>query len=190
MSPQKNASVMDEITTFFEQHSRIMENMTKIVATPAPKPRSETVKRAAWVYAASLVVMVVAQLFAFEDFIPQIKNYALPGGTGTASLVAGLIVMTEIFAVPFLLRMPLSTLMRWCSLVCAVVAASLWVMLSVWAMATDAAITNSALLGTKVTVPAGFIALATSLTLFVLAAWSAWGLWPNARKNKRVTSSQ
>jgi len=179
-----------KITTFFEQRSRIIENMNKVVATPAPKPHSETAKRIAWIYAASLVVMAVAQLFAFEDFIPQIRNYFLPGGYGTANLVASLIVVTEIFALPFLLRMPLSPLMRWCSLVCAVVAAFLWVMLSVWAVATDAAITNSALLGTKVTVPTGFIALATSLTLFVLAAWSAWGLWPNARKNKRVTSSQ
>jgi hypothetical protein len=151
-------------------------------ALPAPSPRSETAKKVAWIYAAVLVVMVVGQLFSFEKFIPLIAGYWLPGGNGATTLMAGLIVVSEVFALPFLLRMPLSPLMRWFSLGCGLVAAVLWVILGVIAVVSDNAMTNSGILGTKVTVPSGGAQLLWAVVLGVLAVWSAWGLWPADRK--------
>ena len=52
-------------------------------ATQAPAPQVYKAKIGAWVYTAVLTVMVVAQLYAFEKFLPLIADYDLPGGNGT-----------------------------------------------------------------------------------------------------------
>lgn len=152
--------------------------MKKVVATEAPQPRSELAKRLAWVYVAILVVMAVGQLYAFEDFAPLIADYELPLGGG----VAAVIVVLEVFALPFLLRMRLSPLMRLVSLGCSLAAAAVWVKLSLWAILTDHMLANSGLLGTKVAIPAGQVSLLLSSVLLLLAAYCALGLWPIKRK--------
>ncbi len=151
-------------------------------AQKAQEPRSHTVKVVAWVYAGLLVVMTVGQLFSFEKFIPLIRDYWLPGGDGTGTLVACLVVISQVFALPFLLRMPLSPLMRWFSLGCGIVASGLWVLLGIVAVAGDSAMTNSGVLGTKVAVPSGVLQLLWAMGMSALAAWSAWGLWPRVTK--------
>lgn len=151
-------------------------------ATKALTPRSENVKIAAWVYAAILTVMAVAQLFAFEDFLPLLAQYNLPFGYGSATLAGCLIVLTEVFAIPFLLRMPLSSLMRWVSLVCSVLAPLFWVKLALWVFMNSLVLDNSGLLGTKVSIHSGVLPLAISLILFALSVWIAWGLWPAKKR--------
>ncbi|USN96964.1 MAG: hypothetical protein H6797_02110 [Candidatus Nomurabacteria bacterium] len=151
-------------------------------ATKALAPRSDVVRNAAWVYAAVLTVMAVAQLFAFEDFVPMMANYSLPGGHGTAILFACLIVFTEVFAVPFLLRMPLSQLMRWVGLACSVLAPLMWVKLAVVGIVGGSTVVNSGLLGTKVTIHAGVLSLIVSIVLLALSMWTAWGLWPTKNR--------
>ncbi len=169
-------------TTFWGKQVEYTGDMKLAYAVKAQPPRSQSVKVIAWVYAAVLTVMVVGQLFAFEDFIPLIANYWLPGGNGTASLVGCLIVVTEVFAIPYLLRMPLSPLMRWTSMICGLIVPTIWIKLAITALVTDNALTNSGMLGTKVSIHAGAMQLVFSLLIAVLAIWSAWGLWPARKK--------
>lgn len=150
-------------------------------AEAAAEPKSEIVKRVAWVYAGILVVMAVAQLFGFEKFMPIIADYWLPGGAGTVAFVAGVVVASEVFALPYLLRMRLSPLMRWFGLVCSFVVPLVWIGLSVGALAGESAIANGGILGAKVTVPLG-AQLVVAIGLLVLAAWSARGLAPLSQK--------
>jgi hypothetical protein len=147
-------------------------------ATNTPKPRTRLAAKVGLVYAVILIVMVVGQLYAFEKFIPLISDYWLPGGQGMATLLAGVVVTTEVFALPFLLRMRLSPLMRWFSLVCGVLVAVIWLKLAFVTIFETTAITNSGMLGAKVGIPAGVVQLVLSLILLGLAAWSAYGLWP------------
>lgn len=151
-------------------------------ATKAPTPRSETAKKVAWLYVAVLVIMVVGQLFSFEKFIPLMADYWLPGGHATATLIACVIVVGEVFALPFLLRMPLSLLMRWFSLGCGLLAAGIWVILGIVAIVGGGDVANSGVLGTKVTIPTGWAQLLWAFSLSILAVWSVWGLWPEPRK--------
>ena len=146
------------------------------------EPRSETCKRIAWAYAAILVAMAVLQLYAFEDFIPLIQSYDLPGGDGTAALVASLIVVFEVFALPFLLRMPLSVLMRWFSLVCALAAASTWLKLSLYAAISQVGTIPSGIFGSKIDIDTGIPLLAISTGMVILAVVSVYGLWPARKK--------
>ncbi len=155
--------------------------MIHVQAVAAPKPKSELYAKIAWIYAALLVVMVVAQLFSFEKFIPLIGDYWLPGGQGTTALVAGLIVTTEVFALPYLLRMPLSPLMRVCSIGCSFVVPLLWLWLSLHALLDSSVGTNGGILGVKVAIPL-ILQLAVSLALLVLASVSYYGLSGRIKK--------
>ena len=152
-------------------------------AVKAQKIESENVKVAAWIYAGILTVMVVAQLVAFEDFLPLISsNYLAHDPYGEAALIGGLIIFTEIFALPFLLRMTVSPLMRWFSLVCGLIAPAIWVKLTLEAIITNQFVTNYGLLGSKVPLHSAAVALPLAIVLLGLAIWSAWGMWPTPKK--------
>jgi hypothetical protein len=158
-------------------------NMVFATAEKALKPRSEQAKIVAWVLAGLLVVMVIAQLYAFEDFIPLISiNYFPSSSYGLASLVGCLIVLCEVFALPFLLRMALSPLMRWFSLVCSVAAPLLWLGLTFFAIISNQFVDNYGLLGSKVHLHTGWVALVVATVLSMLALWSAWNLLPSRKK--------
>jgi hypothetical protein len=174
---------MEKKTTFWGKGVMYTIHMVFARAEKAQKLDSENVKIAAWVYTALLVVMVVSQLIAFEDFTPLISSGYLPGHPyGEAALIAGLIVFTEVFAVPFLLRMALSPLMRWFSLICSLVAPALWAKLTIEAVVGNKLIDNYGLFGSKVPLHSGTIAVVLSLVLLALAIWSAWGMWPARKK--------
>jgi len=155
--------------------------MTFPQAVRALEPKSQTAKIIAWVYTAILTVMVVAQLFAFEDFVPLFHDMAFPGGDGTGSLLAGLIVFGEIFAIPFLLRMALSPLMRWFSLVLGLLVPLAWLFVSCWLQGHSGTTATAGILGVKVTISAS-TQLVVSLVLLVVAIVADYGLWPVRKK--------
>lgn len=144
----------------------------------APEPRSDTSKKIAWFLVGILLVMALTQLVGFEKFIPLIETYDLSGGESTAIIVASLIVISEVFALPFLLRMPLSKLMRLLSMICAVIAPLTWLCLTLWGVLSSAPISNLGMFGSYVSIPVGWAAVFMSGAIAVLAAWSVWGLWP------------
>lgn len=147
-------------------------------AEPAGKPKSDNVPKIARLLAAALLVMALLQLFGFEKFVPLIEGFGLPGGDGTAALVAGLLVVTEVFALPFLLRMRLSPLMRLLSMMCGWLAVVGWLKLVVWVNIVKPETDNLGLLGASVDLPSGWWALFFIIALGILAAWASWGMWP------------
>ena len=155
--------------------------MKKVVAVLAPEPRSVIARNLAWVYAAILVVMALGQLYAFEKFIPLITAYGLPGGETMATVIASLIVFAEIFALPFLLRMRVSPLMRWFSLACSVIVPATWIKLSLFALITNKSLESGALLGAKIEVAVA-TQLVIALALLALALYVAYGLWPKYKR--------
>ncbi|MDB5183507.1 MAG: rane protein of unknown function [Candidatus Saccharibacteria bacterium] len=169
-------------TTFWGKEVRYTIHMVFATAKKAIEPRFNNAQTVAWVYVTILAIMVVGQLFAFEDFVPLMASYVVPINYGMSTFVACLIALTEVFALPFLLRMPLSPLMRWFSLVCGILAPAIWVKLGLFAVFGHTALTNSGMFGTKVSIHSGWLQLIVSLLLLGLAAWSAYGLWPVRKK--------
>lgn len=152
----------------------------------APQPRTKNSATVALLLAGILVIMAVGQLFSFEKFIPLIESYWLPGGHGTAVVVASLLVTAEVFALPFLLRMRLSTLMRIVSMVAGWLVVAGWLKLAIWANVAANALSNIGFFGVHVMLPVGWWAVLFTLALGVLFVWAAWGLWPlkQSQKNK------
>lgn len=145
------------------------------LALPAKSKESQQV---ATFYAAVLVVMAVAQLFSFEDFIKLIPTFDLPLGGLWPYAVAPLLVTAEVFAIPFLLRMALSPAFRIVSMVMGWAAAAGWFLVSLWVVSTAQPVDTVGFLGTAITLMPGWWAVYLSVAMGILAAWASWGLWP------------
>jgi len=154
---------------------------------PAPTSKTKDSQRVALFYAGILVIMAVAQLFSFEDFLKLITDFGFPGGAQFAYFLAAYLVTVEVFALPFLLRMPLSVAFRWLSMVAGWLVAFIWAVITVWLALYDGTVNNVGFLGTVIETIPGWWALCLSLALGILAAWASWGMWPCQQRVKRVT---
>jgi hypothetical protein len=159
-------------------------SMLPFAAEP-PRPRSKEVVQAGLLFAGILVIFAVGQLFSFEKFVPLMESYGLPGGHPMATAIACILVVSEVFALPFLLRMTTSPLMRWTGMVCAWIAVVVWSGLVVWQNATLDMMTNTGILGASITLPVGWWSIWFCLALLILAGWTSWGLWPQERRAKK-----
>lgn len=120
---------------------------------------------------AIFTLMAVSQLSGFEDMASLVSS-ALPVGTGLAPVAAAILVVFEVFAVPFLLGMRLSPLMRMTSLACGVAAILYWFGVGIYNVMDDSlSILNVGLLGNHLVVPAG------GWLLLFLIGFTALFLW-------------
>lgn len=155
--------------------------MKKVIATWPKLPRTKDAGTIALFYAAVLVVLVTAQLFSFEKFIPLIETFALPG-MHTGRFIAVALVVCGVFALPFLLGMKLSEGMRWFSMVAGWIVPAVWLVLSLWFNITQPAVPNAGFLGTSIELEPGWWTVFVAIGLGILAAWSSWGRWPGRRQ--------
>lgn len=153
-------------------------------AVPASKPRTKESQNVAYFYAVILVVFALTQLFTFDTFVGLVEDFGFPGGTPIAHLVAGIIVASEVFALPFLLRMRLSPLMRLFSMGLGWLVAVIWLKISLWAVLIDTSASNIGMFGSLVDLVPGWWAVFISIALGLLAAWASWGLWPAKQLKK------
>lgn len=85
-----------------------------------------------------LISMAVIHLFRIDTFIP-ILDEALPGQSVAVSIAALVIVLSEVFAIPFALRMRLSPLAHLVSGALLVLAPLWWVLIGIWTMSIASA---------------------------------------------------
>src|SRR4051812_47682117 len=115
----------------------------KITPTYGPQ-RNPRTRMVAWTCAGLLIVMLVSQLFSYEDF-PSTLDILLPiNDQPLIHMTAALIVFAELLALPYLLGMYISRLMRVLSVMFAVCAAAFWLIVSL----TNAHAANSGLFST------------------------------------------
>lgn len=153
-------------------------------STPAPTPKTDLSKQIALIYAALLVIMSVTQLFTFEDFLKLVSDFNLPLGTSLGHVIAPLLVASEVFALPFLLRMYLSPAFRWFSMFLGWLAAALWLFITIWVVTTGQQVATIGFIGTVTNLMPGGWAICMSVALAILAAWTSWGLWPGLKPKK------
>ena len=178
MSRMKSASVMLKKTTLCVYTF----SMSIFVHTMrAPKAKTKDVRRVAILYAIILVVMAVAQLFSFDEFSQLFNSFGLPGGMQYAYFLAAFVVTAEVFALPFLLRMPLSPAFRWVSMVCGWLVAAIWLEVTVWLAFHEGISNNVGFLGTVTDILPGVWAVFITIALGILAAWASWGMWPRKK---------
>lgn len=152
---------------------------------PAPKPRSPQGPAIAVLYAAILVIMVVAQLFTFEAFLQLFASFGFPGGIGTGYVIAALLVTSEVLAIPFLLRMSLSPAFRVFSMLLAGLVADIWLVVTIWTALMTNPPENVGFFGTIIDIQAGMGPIFLAVALGILAIWATYELWPLAKTSKK-----
>lgn len=85
-----------------------------------------------------LMSMAVIHLFRIDTFIP-ILDEALPGESITASVTALLVILSEVFAIPFALRIRLSPLAQLVSGALVALAPLWWVLIDIWTLSLASA---------------------------------------------------
>lgn len=153
--------------------------------TPAPTPKTKDVATIATLYAIILIILSVTQLFTYEDFLQLVVSFNLPGGEQFSYFLTSLLVVAEVFALPFLFRLSLSKAFRWFSLGCMWLVPVIWLFITLWLAGKDLDFANIGFLGTLVNIMPGWWAIFISLSFIILAAWSTWGMWPLGKPVKK-----
>jgi hypothetical protein len=107
--------------------------MKKIVAHPAPKPLSKSAPKLGLVAAIILAIMLILQLAGLSKVLSGF-NLQFGGHDGWAIAVTVIALLTELAAIPFLLRLKLSYLASVFSGVAVVLAPWVWVLVIVWSI--------------------------------------------------------
>lgn len=170
---------MIKITTFSSHDKRVYTTSMKVFvsSTEAPIPKTETVRVTSLGLAAVITVMMVGQLFSFEEFSPALATLQLPGDEPMAFILAASLCIFELLSLPFLLSMRLSPAFRVLSMACGWFVAAKWLFITTWETAVAGA-SHSVLFGTSVPLPAGWWNVFFVLVLGSLIVWISWSLWP------------
>lgn len=112
-----------------------------------------------------VTIMAVAQLFKYEEFPGVIDGLWEAGGSGAAHVLAAAIVVCEVFALPFLLNMRTTPLVRIVSLVCGWFTAGVWLAIALWQAAASSTVINQGYFGTTVPISNDWLVLLLALLL-------------------------
>lgn len=149
------------------------------LAAPAKTKDSRTI---AIFFALILGVLAISQLAMFQTFPTLVESFWLPGGRPFAYFLSAFIIIAEVLAIPFLLQLKLSPAFRIFSMVLGWLAAGTWFAIACWLVFSTNDVSNVGLFGTTLTLAPGWWTIFFGVALCILATWSAWGLWPFARK--------
>jgi len=152
-----------------------------VTTTPAPKPRTINSLKVSILYAVILTAAAVTQLFNFEDLLVYIQSINLPFNEAGDYAFLPLMVVAEVFALPFLLRMDVSPAFRYVSMFLGLLAAALWIFLACWVVLSGQSDSTVNYSSSLISFLPGFYAIFITLAIGILAIWSAWGLWPGKR---------
>lgn len=98
--------------------------------------------------------IVIAQLFTFEKYPDVVAGFGLAGGASRAGLVAGLVVLIEVAALPYLLSMYLSARWRRVSAYAVTLTPIVWCAIGIWLNACATADkSNTGLFGATLATP-------------------------------------
>lgn len=146
-----------------------------VSSTVPPRLKTKNIQSISILYASALVLLALLQLFHFEEFPGRLEDTGI--ASGFAPLLATFIVVAEVLALPFALRVHLSPAFRIVSMMVG------WlVCVKLLAVAIIENVTSpggyDAVFGTTLPFPIGGWAICATLALCVLAGWTAWGMWP------------
>jgi hypothetical protein len=144
----------------------VMMKFHPVFSTSAPDVASKKFHFIPYAAVALVSVMLLAQLFAFEDFVPLMQS--ITGHDMGGKWLAASIVLVELFSLPFWLRMSLSRLARLFSVILTILLPLLWLAIIIAHPSG-----SIGMLGSKVTIDSGLgnLLLAVVLSALSLASF-------------------
>lgn len=124
-------------------------------------PRTKHIAALSYIVAAMVTIMLLAQLYAYEDFASILAAVVSTNDSRAHQAIAAVIVVSELVALPYLLRMYLSRLMRVVSAIAALGVSGFWLITAL----TNAHAQNIGLFADAVSLPGGLLAALWCLML-------------------------
>lgn len=134
----------------------------------------------ALVQAGVIVLMVLAQLFTFDDFLNIFLSMYISGDAGTYLVASGL-VAAEVFSLPFLLRLKVSDALRIFSMILLWLVTAMWLALSIFLPIKEPGLSSTGLLGGLADISASQLFF-FGIVFSMLTVLNSWGNWPIAEK--------
>lgn len=137
--------------------------------------------------AAVSIFFAVIHLFRIDMLVPLVDTYMV-GGIIIASLKVVAIVLAEVFAVPFALRMKLSPLAHRVSGALLVLAPLYWTLINIW---NYGASVSTGQFSSFVATPSGWMSIILNLSWLVFTLATLWALGygtyrlPSVRKPRK-----
>lgn len=127
-------------------------------------------------------IFALVHLARVDTLVP-VLNKTVPGSANWAGLLCVIIIMAEIFAIPFLLRLKLSPMAHIVSGFMAILAPLVWTMIALWAYDTDVSIGQfSAFVDT----PTSLWLILLNLVWLTFSFYTLWSLGYNRLKMPRL----
>lgn len=152
--------------------------------TRAPEVRISGMEYVSLGLAVIFTILALAQLFTFEEFSDQLGVRLSASSVLLGALVPSLIVVSEVFFVPFLLRMYISPAFRGLSMGCGWLASGLWLGLAIFSSANSGG--QGLLLGDVIPTPGGPMGIFIASLLAVIVAIVSLGMWPRRSKGVKA----
>ena len=148
-----------------------------IFASPikAPRPKTKNIIPISLFLAGFFALLAVMQLFQYEDFPTRLAEIGAP--LSFAPLLAAVIVIFEVLALPWALRLSLSPTFRILSMASGWLVAVALLLIAIVENFTASAKLD-AVFGATLPLPVGAWSICAALALCVLVGWTSWGLWP------------
>ncbi len=159
----------------------------KITPTKPPKLQNPYGAIMGMFAAAVSVIFAVLHLFRIDMLVPIIDEYMI-GGVVIASLKVIAIILAEVFAVPFALRMKLSPLAHRVSGALLVLAPLYWTLITIWNYGTDI---STGQFSSFYETPSGSMSIILNLTWLIATLATLWALGygtykiPERRKSRK-----
>lgn len=148
------------------------------------KPKTKESRQISYYYAFILVILLLSQLFTFDEFLKLVADFGFIGGVASSYILCGLIVIFELIAIPFLIGMNVHPVLRVVSMIAGWVVPVIWLFISIWLILGPIEVNNLGILGTKFELLPGWWAVYINIAMGILATWSSWGSWPLEKAKK------
>lgn len=117
------------------------------------------------------VVSSLTQLVSFENLVVLFEKNSLLFISSNAAIAAALIVICEVFALPFLLKMKISRLMWWVSMSAGLISLLGWLLFCCYFSFFDHDMTNLGIFGAQIITPSGFWSVSFLVALLCFFAF-------------------
>lgn len=151
------------------------------IAQDPPKLRTKQGPMLGWIAAVILIVSSLVHLFRIDTFVPEL-SLALGSNQTLTLWIASILVSMEVFALPFLMRMRLSTLAQYVSGAFAVVVPLVWLLISIWTFGSNS---STAQLGEFVSLPSSWVLIVVNLVWLTFSYYTIWALGYDHRPNEK-----
>lgn len=128
------------------------------------------------------VVFAVVHLFRIDTLIPVV-DATIASGIGLAVIFVVMVIVAEVFSIPFLFRMKLSPLAHLLSGFFAILAPLMWTLLTIWAYSVDG---QTGQLNSIVETPATWWLIALNVAWLAFNYLTIWTLGYNNLKLKDI----